>query len=271
MDASRLADLEEIKQLKARYFRLMDTKQWDAWGDVFSEDCSMDSGPPGSLRCAGGARSSPTCAATSSTSSRRTTATCRRSSSPGPHCVGYLGHVRPAARAGLRGGRLGSLPRDVPALRGRTLAHREHAAHASAHREPRPESRRGAAAGGQSPGSNARYSAPRQGMSQRLQLSPTILRCVTSEKGSLRNVSTACGYCESPCGKSVEKTRLSSPKSRYARRFFVCPDGHPAVLAEVLRRLLREVARLVPACPLVVLVEAVHQPGRPRAVAFRLQ
>jgi uncharacterized protein (TIGR02246 family) len=47
MDASRLADLEEIKQLKARYFRLMDTKQWDAWGDVFSEDCSMDSGPPG--------------------------------------------------------------------------------------------------------------------------------------------------------------------------------------------------------------------------------
>jgi ketosteroid isomerase-like protein len=47
MDASRLADLEEIKQLKARYFRLMDTKQWDAWGDVFCEDCTMDSGPPG--------------------------------------------------------------------------------------------------------------------------------------------------------------------------------------------------------------------------------
>ena len=46
MDANRLADLEAIKQLKARYFRLMDTKQWVLWGDVFCEDCSMQSGPP---------------------------------------------------------------------------------------------------------------------------------------------------------------------------------------------------------------------------------
>jgi ketosteroid isomerase-like protein len=46
MDARRLTDLEEIKALKARYFRLMDTKQWDAWGDVFTEDCVMHSGPP---------------------------------------------------------------------------------------------------------------------------------------------------------------------------------------------------------------------------------
>jgi hypothetical protein len=35
----RLWDLEEIKQLKARYFRLMDTKQWDQWKDLFTEDC----------------------------------------------------------------------------------------------------------------------------------------------------------------------------------------------------------------------------------------
>jgi uncharacterized protein (TIGR02246 family) len=48
MDPARLADLEEIKQLKARYFRLMDGKQWEAWGDVFTEDCTMDSGGPGS-------------------------------------------------------------------------------------------------------------------------------------------------------------------------------------------------------------------------------
>ena len=47
MDPQRLADLEEIKQLKARYFRLMDTKQWKEWGDVFTEDCSMQNGPPG--------------------------------------------------------------------------------------------------------------------------------------------------------------------------------------------------------------------------------
>ncbi|HVN36661.1 MAG TPA: nuclear transport factor 2 family protein [Myxococcota bacterium] len=45
MDANRLADLEAIKQLKARYFRLMDTKQWALWADVFCEDCSMQSGP----------------------------------------------------------------------------------------------------------------------------------------------------------------------------------------------------------------------------------
>jgi hypothetical protein len=34
-------DIEAIKQLKARYFRLMDTKDWDAWGQVFAEDCEM--------------------------------------------------------------------------------------------------------------------------------------------------------------------------------------------------------------------------------------
>jgi uncharacterized protein (TIGR02246 family) len=38
MDADALAATEEIKQLKARYFRLMDTKQWEDWADVFTED-----------------------------------------------------------------------------------------------------------------------------------------------------------------------------------------------------------------------------------------
>ena len=37
-----LAAVEEIKQLKARYFRLLDTQEWDAWGDVFAEDAVMD-------------------------------------------------------------------------------------------------------------------------------------------------------------------------------------------------------------------------------------
>lgn len=46
MDPARLADLEAIKQLKARYFRLMDTKQWEAWGEVFTEDCSMANAGP---------------------------------------------------------------------------------------------------------------------------------------------------------------------------------------------------------------------------------
>ena len=31
-------DIEAIRQLKARYFRFVDTKQWDRWGDLFTED-----------------------------------------------------------------------------------------------------------------------------------------------------------------------------------------------------------------------------------------
>lgn len=37
-----LEDIEEIKQLKARYFRYMDTKQWDKWRTVFADDCKFD-------------------------------------------------------------------------------------------------------------------------------------------------------------------------------------------------------------------------------------
>lgn len=35
-------DLEAIRQLKARYFRLMDEKDWDALADVFTDDVEMD-------------------------------------------------------------------------------------------------------------------------------------------------------------------------------------------------------------------------------------
>jgi uncharacterized protein (TIGR02246 family) len=35
-------DIEDIKRLKARYFRLMDTKDWDAWARVFAEDAVME-------------------------------------------------------------------------------------------------------------------------------------------------------------------------------------------------------------------------------------
>ena len=34
----RLLDIEEIKNLKARYFRLLDAKQWSEWTDVFTDD-----------------------------------------------------------------------------------------------------------------------------------------------------------------------------------------------------------------------------------------
>jgi hypothetical protein len=50
-DIERLAAVEEIKQLKARYFRCMDTKQWSGWEEVFTADATMDVSeeqPPGS-------------------------------------------------------------------------------------------------------------------------------------------------------------------------------------------------------------------------------
>ena len=37
-----LADIEAIKQLKARYFRLLDTKRWREWGEVFTADAHLD-------------------------------------------------------------------------------------------------------------------------------------------------------------------------------------------------------------------------------------
>jgi uncharacterized protein (TIGR02246 family) len=35
-------DMEAIKQLKARYFRTMDTKDWDTMRQVFTDDVVMD-------------------------------------------------------------------------------------------------------------------------------------------------------------------------------------------------------------------------------------
>jgi hypothetical protein len=43
MDAiDRLIAIEEIKALKARYFRCMDTKDWEAFANLFSADASID-------------------------------------------------------------------------------------------------------------------------------------------------------------------------------------------------------------------------------------
>lgn len=38
MESNTFEDIEQIKQLKAKYFRFVDTKQWDAWGELFTED-----------------------------------------------------------------------------------------------------------------------------------------------------------------------------------------------------------------------------------------
>ncbi len=37
-----LWDMEQIKQLKARYFRALDTRDWEGWGQVFTEDARME-------------------------------------------------------------------------------------------------------------------------------------------------------------------------------------------------------------------------------------
>jgi hypothetical protein len=41
-DLQQLLAIEAIKQLKARYFLYMDTKQWEAWRKLFTEDLRTD-------------------------------------------------------------------------------------------------------------------------------------------------------------------------------------------------------------------------------------
>lgn len=37
----QLIEAEQIKQLRARYWRCIDTKDWDGWMSVFTEDCTL--------------------------------------------------------------------------------------------------------------------------------------------------------------------------------------------------------------------------------------
>ena len=46
-DIERFLAIEEIKQLKARYFRYMDTKDWAGFAAIFAKDASVDYTPPG--------------------------------------------------------------------------------------------------------------------------------------------------------------------------------------------------------------------------------
>ncbi len=47
-DLTKLLAIEEIKQVKARYFRTMDTKDWDGYAEVFAPDAVMDMRSEGS-------------------------------------------------------------------------------------------------------------------------------------------------------------------------------------------------------------------------------
>ena len=54
MNHASLADIEAIKQLKARYFRLLDEKRWDALRGLFSEDFrGVFAGPHPDIQYAG--------------------------------------------------------------------------------------------------------------------------------------------------------------------------------------------------------------------------
>jgi hypothetical protein len=46
-DAATLLEIEAIKQLKARYCRLLDTKDWHAWRSLFSDDFLSDTSKAG--------------------------------------------------------------------------------------------------------------------------------------------------------------------------------------------------------------------------------
>lgn len=46
-------DIEAIRQLKARYFRTMDAKDWDAMAQVFTDDVVMDATGGGGPRTEG--------------------------------------------------------------------------------------------------------------------------------------------------------------------------------------------------------------------------
>jgi hypothetical protein len=46
-DATALLDIEAIKQLKARYCRLLDTKEWQGWRALFADDFLSDTSKAG--------------------------------------------------------------------------------------------------------------------------------------------------------------------------------------------------------------------------------
>lgn len=53
MSAPEAREIEAIKQLKARYFRTMDAKDWDAMRAVFSDDVVMDTTAAGGTEITG--------------------------------------------------------------------------------------------------------------------------------------------------------------------------------------------------------------------------
>lgn len=52
-EANSAGDLEEIKKLKARYFRALDTKDWKGFGALFTHEAVIDTSAAGGHRVVG--------------------------------------------------------------------------------------------------------------------------------------------------------------------------------------------------------------------------
>jgi hypothetical protein len=72
-------DTEAIKQLKARYFRTMDTKDWAGMRQVFTDDVVVDTTDSGGASSPALTLSSPSCRRRWPVPSPCTTATCPKS------------------------------------------------------------------------------------------------------------------------------------------------------------------------------------------------
>ncbi len=53
MTRDDLVEIERIRQLKARYFRLMDQQKWEEWARVFCADVTIDTSDDGAPRIEG--------------------------------------------------------------------------------------------------------------------------------------------------------------------------------------------------------------------------
>jgi SnoaL-like protein len=53
LDSTDLVEIEALKQLKARYCRLLDAKDWTAWRQIFTDDFVSDTSPAGGKRVEG--------------------------------------------------------------------------------------------------------------------------------------------------------------------------------------------------------------------------
>jgi len=52
-ESTRMLEIEALKQLKARYCRLLDAKDWTAWREIFTDDFVSDTSEAGGKRIAG--------------------------------------------------------------------------------------------------------------------------------------------------------------------------------------------------------------------------